>query len=76
MHGSGFEDRKLSNLHVITTQLDELRELEEDGGVALGDNEAFERGKECVYRGEEEGEGEGVEVDLMLEEEDKLREVR
>jgi hypothetical protein len=76
LHGSGFEDRKLSNLHVITTQLDELRELEEDGGVALGDNEAFERGKECVYRGEEEGEGEGVEVDLMLEEEDKLREVR
>ena len=76
MHGSGFEDRKLSNLHVITTQLDELRELEEDGGVVLGDNEAFERGKECVYRGEEEGEGEGVEVDLMLEEEDKLREAR
>ena len=76
MHESGFEVRKLSNLHVITTQLDELRELEEDGGVALGDNEAFERGKECVYRGEEEGEGEGVEVDLMLEEEDKLREVR
>lgn len=76
MHGSGFEVGKLSNLHVITTQLDELRELEEDGGVALGDNEAFERGKECVYRGEEEGEGEGVEVDLMLEEEDKLREAR
>ena len=76
MHGSGFEDRKLSNLHVITTHFDELRELEEDGGVALGDNEAFERGKECVYRGEEEGEGEGVEVDLMLEEEDKLREAR
>ena len=42
----------------------------------MGDNEAFERGKECVYRGEEEGEGEGVEVDLMLEEEDKLREAR
>ena len=76
MHGSGFEVGKLSNLHVITTQLDELRELEEDGGVVLGDNEAFERGKECVYRGEEEGEGEGVEVDLMLEEEDKQREVR
>ena len=76
MHGSGFEVGKLSNLHVITTQLDELRELEEDGGVALGDNEAFERGKECVYSGEEEGEGEGVEVDLMLEEEDKLREAR
>jgi hypothetical protein len=76
LHGSGFEVGKLSNLHVITTQLDELRELEEDGGVALGDNEAFERGKECVYRGEEEGEGEGVEVDLMLEEKDKLREAR
>jgi hypothetical protein len=42
----------------------------------LGDDEAFERGNECVYRGEEEGEGEGMEVDLLLEEEDKLREIK
>ncbi len=42
----------------------------------MGDDEAFERGKECVYRGEEEGEGEGMEVDLLLLEEDKLREIK
>jgi hypothetical protein len=57
------------------TQLDKPCELEEDGGVALIDDETFERGKECVYRGEEEGEGEGVEVDLLLEEQGELREV-
>jgi hypothetical protein len=57
------------------TQLDEPCELEEDGRVTLRNDEAIERGKECVYGREEEGEGEGVEVDLLLKKRDELKEI-